>query len=86
MTMNKKILVHVYSPAATATFDMWLPLNISVQAAAIMIGKAVNTLSNGLYAYDDAPALYDKNGKSFLNSTVSVYESGIGNASTLILV
>lgn len=84
--MNKKILVHVYSPAATATYDMWIPLNISVQAAATMIGKAVNTLSNGLYACDDAPALYDKSGQVFLNSTVSVYESGIGNSSTLILV
>lgn len=84
--MKKKVLVHVYSPAATATYDMWLPLNISVQTAATMIGKAVNTLSNGLYACDDAPALYDRDRKNFLNSTVSVYESGIGNASTLILV
>ncbi|NCB70393.1 MAG: hypothetical protein EOM45_01235 [Clostridia bacterium] len=84
--MDKKILVHVYSPAATTTYDMWLPLNISVQAAATMIGKAVNTLSNGLYACDDVPALYDRSRQSFLNSTVSVYESGIGNSSTLILV
>lgn len=84
--MDKKILVHVYSPAAITTYDMWLPLNISVQAAAAMIGKAVNTLSNGLYACDDAPALYDRSRQSFLNGTVSVYESGIGNSSTLILV
>lgn len=42
--MNKKILVHVYSPAAATTHDMWVPLNINVNSAAIMIAKAVSTL------------------------------------------
>lgn len=84
--MNKKILVHVYSPAAATTHDMWLPLNISVNTAAIMIAKAVSTLSNGLYAYEDTPALFDTNSKRFLDNTTTVYETGIGNASTLILI
>lgn len=84
--MNKKILVHVYSPAATSTYDMWIPLNISVQVAAVMAAKAVNTLSNGLYAFDETPALFDMDNRCFLNNTVSVYESGIGNSSTLILI
>lgn len=84
--MNKKVLVHVYSPAAMSTYDMWIPLNIGVQAAAVMVAKAVNTLSNGLYAFDETPALFDLDNHCYLNSTVSIYESGVGNSSTLILV
>ena len=84
--MNRKVLVHVYAPATAMTHDMWIPLNISVNSAAIMIAKAVSTLSNGLYRSVDTPALFDKDNNRFLDNTTTVYEAGIGNASTLILI
>lgn len=84
--MNKKILVHIFSPITSTTYDMWLPLNISVDSAANMIARAVSTLSSGLYAYNDTPALYDKDLKRFLDNTSIIYDTGIGNASTLFLI
>ena len=84
--MNKKILIHVYSPATAQTYDMWIPLSCNVNTVANMIADAISILSNGLYTYNDTPALYNANSCVFLDSNSTIYETGLGNAETLILI
>lgn len=84
--MDGKILAHIYAPAAAMRYEMWLPLNMEVNVVASMVGKAINTLSNGLYSLDDVPVLFNQDTGKFLDASGTVYDSGIGNSCNLILI
>lgn len=84
--MRSKILVHIFSPATVKTYDMWIPLDAPMEEASVMIGRAITSLSNGLYAFDDTPVLYSIDQKAFLETKGTIYDSGIGNSTNLILM
>ena len=84
--MTNKILAHVYAPATASYYDMWLLLNVDVQTVAVMVGRAVHSLSNGMYSFDDTPALFDRDHNQFLSTTGVLYDTGIGNSANLVLI
>ena len=83
--MNK-VLVKLYVPLLEVEYDIWLPLNKRIADVIILLIKAVDEFSGGVYNIKQTPLLYDKlTGKAY-NVNLTIKDSTIRNGSEVILI
>lgn len=81
-----KILVEIYVPVLSSSWDMFIPQELPMYKALAMIKKAVEDLSSGRFVADSNTAICHREDGTILNINLSVYELGIHNGSKLMLI
>ena len=85
MKMNK-VLIKLYVPLLEEKYELWLPLNKKIANVIILLVKAINELSGGIYNVKEMPLLYDKwSGRPF-NINLTIREANIRNGAEIILI
>ena len=57
--MNK-LLVKLYVPSLEEEYNVWIPLNKRIGGIVLLLVKAINEISGGIYKPSKMPVLYDK--------------------------
>lgn len=82
----KKYLVDVFCPSVGCHYDAYLPSNKRIREVTQLLVKLAGSLSDGAYqSTENAMLLLAENGRR-LDPELTVKDSGIRNASHLILV
>jgi len=81
-----KVLVEIFVPAASRSFDVFIPQTSKMSEIVALVSKSLSDLSGGKFKPDSSTILCDaKNGQIF-NINLSVYELEIKNGSKLMLI
>lgn len=81
-----KYLVDVYLPAAGRHYDIYLPCNKKIgEVKQLLLGVAGN-LTDGMYQGTQDSLLFNKESGEPLDSSLTVFDAGIRNASKLMLI
>ncbi len=83
--MNK-VLVNVYIPILNKAYDIFVPVQSQVFEVTELIKKAVLELSEGQFIPSQDTVLAHKNTGEILDVNRTVFESGIGNGTKLMLL
>ena len=80
-----KILIELYVPAITSTYDIYVPANAHVATLLPLFDSAVKNLSHGLYASSNAVLCCGDTGIIF-SSRMTVKDMNLKNGSRLMLL
>lgn len=81
-----KVLVEVFVPVLDCSFDMFLPLHLSICEVLTLLKKAISDLSDHCFVADDDTVLCRRDDGKILDINMSVYELNICNGSKLMLI
>ncbi len=81
-----KVLVEVFVPAVSQTYDIFIPLSSTLFEVTELIKKAVFELSDNMFIPSSTTAICRHGDGAILNINMSVYELGIHNGSKLMLI
>ena len=84
--MNNKVLVSLFVPEISRTYDIYLPVNKKIGNIINLLNKAVNELSNGVYKLDSNNLLYNIDSKKIYNPDVLLANTDIRNGTKLLLI
>lgn len=82
----EKVLIEVYVPVLSTSWDMFIPQQIQMSDALEMIKKAVSDLSDRRFTANSNTAICHREDGTILNINLSVYELGLKNGSKLMLI
>ncbi len=82
----EKVLIEVYVPVLSTSWDMFIPQQIQMSDALEMIKKAVSDLSDRRFIANSNTAICHREDGTILNINLSVYELGLKNGSKLMLI
>ena len=84
--MMNKVLVEIYVPKIEKSYDVFLPINITIYEAIKYIESSLSELSNGYYISTDTARLSNRvNGFTYdLDKTIK--DSKIYNSTKLVLI
>lgn len=85
MAMDK-ILVEVYVPAASRSFDIFIPRGSKIHELIPLIAAVVNEETQGYYIAGENALLCDRGTCGILNINTAVGEAGLRNGSQLVLI
>lgn len=83
--MKNKILVEIVIPIMDETYDLFIPANKRIGNVVLLINKAIEELSNGLYKCNINFALYNSASGIKYDSNQIVRKTDIRNGTKLIL-
>lgn len=83
--MNK-VLIKLYVPMIGEEYNIWLPLDRTIYSVIILIVEAIHEFTNGEYATNRLPILYDKKTAKPYNINLTVEESKILNGAEIVLI
>ena len=84
--MNDKVLVILYVPIIGEKYNCFIPLNKKVQNVINLLMKILSDLSDENFDITHNHSLYLKDTGKEVNKNVRVRETGIRNATELILM
>ncbi len=84
--MNRKALVDIYLPAASKSFDVYIPLDIPLSMVMPLISSALSDLTDGKYQAGPDAILCDAYTGEIFDVNIEVHELGINNGSKLMLI
>ena len=58
--MNNKIIVEVLVPQLETSYDIFIPINLTIADVVKLITKSINEITNGAYVLNSKCALYEK--------------------------
>lgn len=82
----EKILVEIYVPVLSTSWDMFIPQQLQMSDILDMIKKAVSELSDRRFVADSNTAICHREDGTILNINLSAYELGLRNGSKLMLI
>ena len=80
-----KLLVEIYVPAISSTYDVYIPRNACVSELLPLVTSAVEKLSNGLFIQSE-PALCDGVTGNIFNNNMMPDDMKLKNGSRLMLI
>ncbi len=81
-----KVLVEVFVPVLSRSFDMFIPLRSPMSEVLELIKKAVKEMSDGRFVADENTTICHRKDGTIININLSVYELEIRNGSKLMLI
>ena len=81
-----KVLVEISVPAASRSFDVFIPQTSKMSEVLSLVAKSLSDLSGGKFKPDNATVLCDAQSGKIFNINLSVYELEIKNGSKLMLI
>ena len=82
----KKVLVSIYVLRLDRTFDVEIPINLSMSDVLSLLQDSIKEMSNGAYQVNSNARLYESHSGNLLNPNNIVKYSGIKNGGKLLLV
>lgn len=83
--MNR-VLIRLYVPSIEEVYDIWIPVNRTIQSAIKLMVKTINEFSNGEYNPTKLPFLYDKKTAKPYNINQTVEEAEIKSGTEIVLI
>ncbi len=85
--MKDKLLIKVVVPIADLSYDTYLPINKKIGTIKKYLLNAIIEETEGYYnnSFDKVKLLDQETGKEYENDTF-LYQSGIQNGSTIVLI
>ncbi len=84
--MDNKVLVSLFVPEISTTYDVYLPVNKKIGNIIILLNKAINEMSNGSYRLDSNNLLYNIETKKIYEADVLLANTDIRNGTKLLLI
>ena len=84
--MNNKIIIEIFVPQLRKTYDVFIPISITINVAISLVLKSLNEMTEGQFVYNNQLRLYKKEDGIELNHTSTVKDSGLQNGSKVILL
>lgn len=81
-----KVLVEISVPAASRSFDVFIPQTSKMSEVLSLVAKSLSDLSGGKFKPDNTTVLCDAQSGKIFNINLSVYELEIKNGSKLMLI
>lgn len=85
--MKDKLLIKVVVPVVELSFDIYLPINKKIGTIKRYLFDVVIEETEGYYknSFDNLKMIDQETGKEYSNNSL-LYESGIKNGSTIVLI
>lgn len=83
--MNK-ILVEIYVPTMEEKYDVFIPINKTIETVLILLNKAISDITNGKYIYKNTSMLCNKDNGQVYELNKLVKDVGLKNGSKLLLI
>ncbi len=80
------IIIHLYVPAVDASYDLKIPLSMTILDLVKLLGQAVETLSNGAYRASGTEILCLKNKEQILHYDLSPQDYAMQNGDLLMMM
>lgn len=84
--MENKVIVNVNVPEIDQDFDVYLPINKKIGNIVILLNKAINEMSDGVYPISSNNLLFNAETNNMYQSDVLLLNSDIRNGSKLVLI
>ena len=85
MMMNK-VLVKLYVPMIEKEYDVWIPLNRSINTIISLLIKGLSELNKSSYTPTTVPTLYNKKTAEIYDLNKKVIDTNIRNGTELLLI
>lgn len=84
--MDNKVLVDLIVPEINQSFDVYLPINKKIGNIIILLNKAINELSNGIYPISKENKLYNVTTRNIYSPDVLLANTDIRNGTKLVMI
>ncbi len=84
--MKNKILVEIVVPSIEKKYDVYLPVNRKIGNITILLCRAINEFTNGMYLGDTSVCLYNNMTGEKYKIDDLLRKTDIKNGSTLVLM
>lgn len=84
--MDDKVLIKLIVPEIDTSYDIYLPITKKIGNIVILLNRAINELSMGVYPISNTNKLYNATNNTQYPPDVLLYNSDIRNGTHLILV
>jgi len=81
-----KIIINVFVPLIDSSYDVKVPINLSMIDVMDLIQKTIVELSDGDYILNPEAKLFDKNTAKLINLNNIVKFSGLTNGASVMLI
>ena len=82
----EKILIKVIIPAVEEEMDAFVPADEPVEKVAALLSEGVKELTGGRFEYGERQMLLLADTEQVINPEATLYDYGIGDGSTLMLI
>lgn len=83
--MKNKVLVEIVIPRLDERYNIFLPINKRIGNIVLLVNKAIEELSNGIYKCNKQASLYNSETGERYDTNKLLYETNIRNGSVLVL-
>lgn len=84
--MNNKILVELVVPDIGESYNLFIPINRRIGNIIILLNKAINEITNGIFEVNDNRNLYNRlTGEKYLLNDL-IRQTDIRNGTKLVLL
>lgn len=84
--MNDKVNVEIIVPEIEKRYNVILPINKKMGTIIMLLDKAINDLSNGVFPVTQTCQLYNANTLKSYENNLLLYSTDIRNSTKLILL
>ena len=84
--MNNKIIIEVYVPQLETAYDVFIPINLTINDIIKLINKSISDLTGGNFIFNNQMRLYNRDTGLEVDYKNIVKDSGLKNGSKVILI
>ena len=84
--MDSQVIISVYLPAAYKTFELSVPLCVTVKELVSTVSKMIEPYADGLYCTGDTPVFIEKSSNQILGYDMTLDTLAVGNGAQFILI
>ncbi len=83
---TNNILVKLYVPTIEESYEIWIPVNETINTIITLLENSIKDLSKGYFCPTSTLSLYDKESGKKYSKNLTIAETNIRNCSELILI
>ncbi len=84
--MVNKILVEVYIPTIEEKYDIFIPINRTVEMILLLLNKGINEITNGAYLLKKSSMLCNRENGTIYDLNMLIKDTDLKNGSKLLLI
>ena len=84
--MNNKIIIKVYVPSLNNSYDIFIPINLTISDITKLINSSISEMTNGDFSPNNQLRLYLKDTGEIIEYNKIVKETSLRNGSKVILL
>lgn len=84
--MNNKIIIEIFVPQLESSYDVFIPINITIHDVIKLVINSISEITNGGFTGDSKMRLYEKTTGEAIEYNLIVKNSNLRNGSKVILI